>query len=174
MQVPEAVIEGDGGLGPKAFDKLKGVFKAGDAVAGIEAEGGVFFFVAADANAEDQPASGQLVKAGGNLGEVDGVLEGRNEDGYPEPDPFSDGGGIGEEGEGVEGVHGAEDGVLGPDAVIAEGLDEGQVLRDEAHVDGAVGEHLGDGYADPSLLASNKHGGGPPVGCRGVLYRMEG
>ena len=95
-EVPESVFEGDGGLGPEAFHKLKSVFEAGDPVPGIKAEGRVFLLVATDAYAEDEPAPGQLVEAGGNLGEMDGVLEGCNQDGDTEPDPFGDGGSVSE------------------------------------------------------------------------------
>ena len=146
-------MEVDAGLGPQPADEGDGIFEAGNPVGGVESEGRVGFTVPAYSHSQDEPTSRDLVQARRYLGHIHGIVVGKDDDGDAELDGSGAGGGESEEGERVQVGTGGKDAMLGPDAFIAELLDEGQVLPYEAQVRRPGREHLGNGNADGGAVS---------------------
>ena len=144
--------EGDVVLAPEQLEDLDGFVGAGAAGVDVDAAGlELLGVLAADADAEDEAAAGELVELGGLEGDGGGVAQGEEVDAGLELDALGDRSDGGEREEAVGAVAVEGDVVAGVDAVEAGGLGAAGGVEGLSGVVGGGGAPAADGYADLQL-----------------------
>jgi len=149
--------EGDARLGPARLHEPDPFREASDEVGWIHLEGGEHSSSSSDAQTDLEAPATELIERTDSFGEVDGIVQGADEDGTAQPQSLGTRGGERHQFERGHERGRAQHRFLCPGAVKAEGLRSAQIGAQCGRVEGAVGYVLGDrnGKVHSSLLQSD-------------------
>src|SRR5262245_43025219 len=118
LELPEGAGHLGSGLRPQRFHDLYSLDKATHALSAGEPKNGLRH-VSSDANTDSKPSLAELVQARDEFGELHGIAQNRQHDRCAQAQARGERRGIGEEAEGFQHGHRANDRLLHPQAIVA-------------------------------------------------------